>query len=519
VARDELLRALDDCLARLRAGETVEQCLAAYPQFRAELEPLLRTAQQVAALPPERPAPGRRQALRHRIASRVFTPTERRVSWEKPRHSWAFRLMVPAAVVTVLAVIAVLAGPLLSPQLAYAGTFTLSVLKGDVQSQRAGDDAWQPAAGAVDLPAGSSVRTAGDGYAVLTFFDGSTTRLDPGTEVLVSESSFRRQQVRVSLEQPAGKTWSNVLSGGDQSSYFAIKTPQLLAVAQGTSFTTAVEPSGDTLVSVAAGQVEVTGAKETVQLTADQEVRLGLSARPVVTAAPTPPAKDELLITVPLAGIASVRDPSGAATGSLPNGLASNQITSAASTIPSSRQVILLKEPEAGDYTITVRCLSAEAFPVSLSLESGGLVTYQHMEMLAGDKGNGWLLHLRLVKNGDGKLSAKLVSVEPLAENSPETIVVTELAKKRAVAITSASQAAPTTGAAVNPNTSATRTPDTETTATKPAETKPLPTKTTGPDTGNKAPSTNDSKTTATTTVAPKETAATTTPATDTSLK
>ena len=36
---------LDECLERLLVkGETVEQCLASYPQYAAELEPLLQMA-------------------------------------------------------------------------------------------------------------------------------------------------------------------------------------------------------------------------------------------------------------------------------------------------------------------------------------------------------------------------------------------------------------------------------------------------------------------------------------------
>ncbi len=36
---------LDECLERiLTKGETVEQCLASYPEHAAELEPLLRTS-------------------------------------------------------------------------------------------------------------------------------------------------------------------------------------------------------------------------------------------------------------------------------------------------------------------------------------------------------------------------------------------------------------------------------------------------------------------------------------------
>lgn len=41
--------ALDQALAQLRAGESVEGCLAAFPQYAAALEPLLRAGDQLRA--------------------------------------------------------------------------------------------------------------------------------------------------------------------------------------------------------------------------------------------------------------------------------------------------------------------------------------------------------------------------------------------------------------------------------------------------------------------------------------
>ena len=51
---DQLPDILDQCLARLEQGATVEECLAAFPGQRAELEPSLHIAAQIRALP--RPA-------------------------------------------------------------------------------------------------------------------------------------------------------------------------------------------------------------------------------------------------------------------------------------------------------------------------------------------------------------------------------------------------------------------------------------------------------------------------------
>ena len=52
----EFDNALNDCLERLLVnGETIEQCLASYPEHAAELEPLTQTAvatQQASAIQP-----------------------------------------------------------------------------------------------------------------------------------------------------------------------------------------------------------------------------------------------------------------------------------------------------------------------------------------------------------------------------------------------------------------------------------------------------------------------------------
>lgn len=63
-----LSRMVDDCLARMAAGETVEACLARYPQRAAELAPLLVTAAQLRGLADARLSQGQR--LRAKVALR-----------------------------------------------------------------------------------------------------------------------------------------------------------------------------------------------------------------------------------------------------------------------------------------------------------------------------------------------------------------------------------------------------------------------------------------------------------------
>jgi len=92
---------LDNCLERLLSGEeSVEQCLDRYPEYSAELEPLLRTAlvtQQVASIEPSRDF---RARARYRLRSEMTTV--RKSSWR------SFLTWQPRWAVVVAAVLAVL---------------------------------------------------------------------------------------------------------------------------------------------------------------------------------------------------------------------------------------------------------------------------------------------------------------------------------------------------------------------------------------------------------------------------
>lgn len=60
---DDLLAAIcATCLERMEAGATLDECLAAYPAERAQLEPLLRVAARLQALPRPGPLPAAAQA-------------------------------------------------------------------------------------------------------------------------------------------------------------------------------------------------------------------------------------------------------------------------------------------------------------------------------------------------------------------------------------------------------------------------------------------------------------------------
>jgi outer membrane biosynthesis protein TonB len=88
---------LDECLERvLVEGDTIEQCLAGYPEYAAELEPLLRTALDTKKAVAIKPRPEFRERARHQFqaALREMEPKRSRDFFFSLKPRWATVLVV-----------------------------------------------------------------------------------------------------------------------------------------------------------------------------------------------------------------------------------------------------------------------------------------------------------------------------------------------------------------------------------------------------------------------------------------
>jgi len=75
----EFANIFDECLERiLTGGETVEQCLASYPEYAAELEPLLQTALSAREALDIAPRPEFKERARHQILTELRDMKERK---------------------------------------------------------------------------------------------------------------------------------------------------------------------------------------------------------------------------------------------------------------------------------------------------------------------------------------------------------------------------------------------------------------------------------------------------------
>jgi hypothetical protein len=90
---------LNECLDRLIKGETVASCLARYPEHAAELEPLLKTAEEARLAATLQP----RAEFRQRAANE-FQSAIRNLPSKQPRNAfrWQLRWVIPVAAILVI---------------------------------------------------------------------------------------------------------------------------------------------------------------------------------------------------------------------------------------------------------------------------------------------------------------------------------------------------------------------------------------------------------------------------------
>ena len=181
------------------------------------------------------------------------------------------------------------------------GSVVLTVFTGTATIVRSGAKAAVSAHSGQTLGAGDAVQTGSSSKAALTYVDGSVTRLDSGTRVIVS-SLRSGGALHTSLQQSVGLTWNTVkrLAGG---SSFRISGPNsAVAEDRGTRFGYYVErdTAGNPVIwiDVWDGVVRVSSAVgAAVTATTGQRVTVRPGAAPT-TPVPIPAADRQLAFTV-----------------------------------------------------------------------------------------------------------------------------------------------------------------------------------------------------------------------------
>ena len=445
----KLSKALDDCIAKINKGETIESCLAEYPRIRGKIEPLLHSALSISAIPKVSPSVEFRRAAKARLMSRLRQEARQAAAAEREQGitlldelamAWQRlcqnvvgmrKVAIPVTAVILIALVAGLYGVFnfLSPPPALASQSTLSVLGGSVEVQKSTAEGWQRGTDGMVLPAGAEVKTEAGSYALLTFSEGSTIKLEPDTDVEIQQvESTNGQLTAIILKQWSGKTWSRVIEKTDHDLHYQVQTPSASVIAHGTLFVTEVEETGSTMVATMEGLVSVAAQGEEVYLPGGQQTQVEagmVPSQPI--AAPDPEA--ELVITIDMPAVGSISDPTGSSTGYLPSGLSHNQITESQTSSPyDGTQLITIAEPVAGEYIVVLRYITEGVAHFSIQGKSDGEVAFTYAGEWGAEEEGGWLISLNLQIEEGLIVSGMISGIEPLGDEAPENFVAVGLA-------------------------------------------------------------------------------------------
>ena len=172
---------------------------------------------------------------------------------------------------------------------------TLAILNTTIEGARAGA-AFAPALDGEVYATGDLVRANVDGRAVLTFFDGSSLSVDPGSQVkVVALNRVSTDGIQVTIEQSLGRSWSSVQKLKTPDSRYEVRTPSTTAVVRGTGFLTFVQQLAaggtQTTYQVDEGTLQVAAtAGGTVTVPAGSQVTIAEGAPAPASATPIAPS-------------------------------------------------------------------------------------------------------------------------------------------------------------------------------------------------------------------------------------
>jgi FecR-like protein len=172
---------------------------------------------------------------------------------------------------------------------------TLAILNTAIEGSRAGA-AFSPALDGELYATGDLVRANTDGRAVLTFFDGSSLSVDPGSQVkVVALNRVSTDGIQVTIEQSLGRSWQSVQKLKTPESRYEVRTPSTTAVVRGTGFLTLVQQLAtggtQTTYQVDEGGLQVNAtAGGSVNVPAGTQVTIAEGAQAPASATPIPPS-------------------------------------------------------------------------------------------------------------------------------------------------------------------------------------------------------------------------------------
>jgi len=175
----------------------------------------------------------------------------------------------------------------------------LSITEGDVFVMEAGTDSWIEAQAGMSLEDGDIIKTGDDSSAEITFFDGSTVELQPGTEVeVVSLEVSDTGSTTITLEQTIGATISRVINIIDPASRYEVETLSGVAAVRGSVLVVCVTEEGTSWIANREGNIWIRAQGVELQVPEKRKYILKPLLPPELMPPNRPPLpKDDAVVT------------------------------------------------------------------------------------------------------------------------------------------------------------------------------------------------------------------------------
>ena len=184
----------------------------------------------------------------------------------KRTSNWPLLVTIGAVFILLMVVVAEAAIILMSSGAAREVGATLSAIEGKIFVQKGGEGNWIEVAEGFVVEAGDRIRVAGGSKALLTFLEDTTTELRAFTELTVTELELvEGQPVAINLELQLGEIW-NRIGAIPAGSLHEVTTAAARMISHGSEYGVAVNEAGTTWLTGHEGEIDVTGAGETVEL-------------------------------------------------------------------------------------------------------------------------------------------------------------------------------------------------------------------------------------------------------------
>lgn len=442
-----LAAVIEDCLRALRGGASREDCLAAYPELRAQLGPILGTASALKTAP----RAGLAAAAKDRVRAGLIESIGQEPRSKRQSELWNLRLALVPALAAAIAAIMVLVSlsPFSDSNVARADT-VLSVLQGTVLVET--ESGLVEARDGMLLKPNDRVITRDGARAVLTFFDGSTVTLEANTSLLINQVTERDGQLSALLTQDSGQTWTHIPSDLGLAEV-RINTPNALLATEDGTFETTVS-DGQTRVATGAGAVRVESGNSQTSVPggSESEVRTpGVVTEPSLAAAP----ESELVVVIRGAAFGYLTDPNGSTVGVIAPGVPVIQISGASVHRDGDSLIIRIPNPDQGGYVLGLASRAGGGASVSARMGGDDAVTRLAEFDLGPD--DSWTVRFRI--DGDRVTRA---GAERDIEPAPAPAIITDTAADKALEVTPEPRPEPTSTPTPQPEPSSTPEPTKE---------------------------------------------------------